>query len=130
LGGFPLAVAHGSPGFSFGGGSTAAGALELITGSALLAVGVAALVRREAVVGALLVAASFAWFMPEWNSPGAGSAVVFTTGLALYVAAPPVVAHAVFARLGGRVPHWPDLDPVGVGDGGAAVRRPVGAPVL
>ena len=50
---------------------------------ALLAVGLAAWMRpRQARLGAILVAASFAWFLAGWGSPGAGSALVFTAGLA------------------------------------------------
>jgi hypothetical protein len=117
VGAFSLAVARGSPGYSFGGGST--GAAELVAGYALLAVGVAALGRREARVGALLVAALVAWFLPEWNNPGARSALVFTVGLALCVATPPLVAHAVLAHPGGRLPGWPE---------GATVAAAYGAP--
>src|SRR5262245_61534418 len=95
VGAFSLSISRGDPAYSFGGGSALAGAAELAAGYALLAVGVIAWGRRERRTGALLVASSVAWFLVEWNNPGAGSAVVFTIGLALYVAAPPLVAHAV-----------------------------------
>ena len=84
LGVFSLAVARRGAGYSFGGGSVPAEAAGLIAGYALLAVGLIAWMRpRQARLGVILVAASFAWFLPDWNNPGAGSAVVFTAGLAL-----------------------------------------------
>jgi signal transduction histidine kinase len=110
LGVFSLAVARGGAGYSFGGGSAFAGAAELAVGYTLLAVGVAAWMRpRQGRLGAMLVAASFAWFLLEWNNPAAGSAFVFTIGLVLYAAAPPLVAHAMLAYPDGRVSWWPGL---------------------
>jgi signal transduction histidine kinase len=110
---FSLAVARRGAGYSFGGDTVIAGAAELIVGYALLAVGLAAWLRsRQARLGVILVAASFAWFVPEWNNPGAGSAVVFTAGLALYAAVPPLVAHAMLAYPDGRV-RW-RLDRLGL----------------
>jgi signal transduction histidine kinase len=110
---FSLAVARRGAGYSLGGGSVTAGAAGLIAGYALLAVGLAAWLRpRQARLGVILVAASFAWFVPGWDNPGAGSAVVFTAGLALYAAAPPLVAHAMLAYPDGRV-RW-RLDRLGL----------------
>jgi signal transduction histidine kinase len=108
LGVFSLAVAQRGAGNSFGGGSAFAGAAELAAGYALLAVGLAAWMRpRQARLGAIIVAAAFAWFLAEWNNPVAGSAFVFTIGLVLYAAAPPLVAHAMLAYPDGRVGWWP-----------------------
>jgi hypothetical protein len=105
---FSLAVARRGAGYSFGGSSVFAAAAELAAGYALLAVGVAAWMRpRQAKLGAILVAASFAWFLLEWNNPEAGSAGAFTAGLVLYAAAPPLVAHAMLAYPDGRVGWWP-----------------------
>jgi signal transduction histidine kinase len=105
---FSLAVARRGAGYALGGGSVLTGAAELIAGYALLAVGLAAWMRpRQARLGAILVAASFAWFLAGWGNPGAGSAFVFTAGLALYAGAPPVVAHAMLAYPDGRVRWWP-----------------------
>jgi signal transduction histidine kinase len=105
---FSLAVARRGPGYSFSGSSPFAGAAELTAGYALLAVGFAAWMRPpQAKLGAILVAASFAWFLLEWNSPVAGSAGVYTVGLVLYAAAPPLVAHAMLAYPDGRVGWWP-----------------------
>ena len=107
LGVFSLAVARGGAGYSFGGSSAFAGAAELVAGYALLAVGVTAWMRpHQARVGVILVAASCAWFLLEWSNPAAGS-VVFTTGLVLYAAAPPLVAHTMLAYPDGRVGWWP-----------------------
>ena len=106
LGVFSMAVARGGAGYSFGGSSAFAGAAELVAGYALLAVGFTAWMRpRQARLGAILIAASFAWFLLEWSNPAAGSAV-FTTGLVLYAAAPPLVAHAMLAYPDGRVGWW------------------------
>lgn len=108
LGLFSLAVARRGAGYSLGGGSVLAGAAELMAGYALLAVGLVAWRRpRQARLGVILVAASFAWFLPEWNNPAAGSAGVFTAGLVLYTAAQPLVAHAMLAYPDGRVGWWP-----------------------
>jgi hypothetical protein len=92
FGAFSLAVARGEAGYSFGGSSTFASAAEMIAGCALLAVGLIAPARpREARLGTILVAAPIAWFVLEWNNPGASSAPVFAAGLVLYNAAPPPV---------------------------------------
>src|SRR6516162_3474739 len=108
VGVFSLAVARGGAGYSFGGGSAFTGVAELAAGYALLAVGLAAWMRpRQARLGAILVAASFAWFLLEWNNPAAGSAVVFTIGLVVYAAAAPLVAHAMLGYPDGRVGWWP-----------------------
>jgi signal transduction histidine kinase len=105
---FSLALARRGAGYSFGGSSAFAAAAELVAGYALLAVGLVAWGRpRQARLGTILVVASFAWFLLEWNNPAAGSAVVFTIGLVLYAAAPPLVAHAMLAYPDGRVGWWP-----------------------
>ena len=107
LGVFSMAVGRGGAGYSVSGSPAFAGAAELVAGYALLAVGFTAWMRpRQARLGVILVAASFAWFLLEWNNPAAGS-VVFTTGLVLYAAAPPLVAHAMLAYPDGRVGWWP-----------------------
>ncbi len=83
-------------------------AAELAAGWALLAVGLAAWVRRPATAfGPLLAAGAFGWFALEWNNPGIGSAPGFALGLALYAAAPPLVAHAALVYPNRRLP-WPE----------------------
>jgi signal transduction histidine kinase len=104
MGAFSLWIARAHPDDSIGGVSGFSGPAKLLAGYALLAVGLVALPRpRERRFGAILVVASIAWFLLEWNNPGVGSAFVFTTGLVLYVAAPPLVAHAAMAYPEGRV---------------------------
>jgi signal transduction histidine kinase len=108
VGALSLAVARHEPAHSFGGDSALAGVAELLAGYALLAVGLVASSRgRERRLGAILVAASLGWFLLEWNNPGAGSAFVFSIGLALYVTAPPLVAHAILSYPDGRLRSWP-----------------------
>src|SRR5262249_3840072 len=108
FGAFSLAVARGGAGNSIGGGPGFAGAAELAAGDALLAGGVAAMMRRRhARLGAILVAASLALFLVEWNTPATGSAVIFPIGLVLYAAAAPLVAHAMLGYPDGRVGWWP-----------------------
>ena len=100
---YSLSLARTQPDLSFAGGSGARGAAELAAGWALLAVGLTSWARRPASrFGALLAVASLAWFLLEWNNPGASS-VVFTTGLVLSLAAPPLVAHAVLSYPDGRL---------------------------
>jgi signal transduction histidine kinase len=76
-------------------------------GWALLACGSTFWGRRPGnAVGPLLVAASAGWFLAEWDNPGAGSAVVFTIGLALYATCPPLVGWAMLAYPSGRLASW------------------------
>lgn len=104
LGAFSIAVARAGPAYSFAGRSSAAAALELVGGLALVAAGLAAHRRRpESHFGLLLAAAGLAWFLLEWNNPDAGSAFVFTAGLVLFAAAAPIVAHAALAFPEGRI---------------------------
>jgi hypothetical protein len=122
LGAVSIAFARSEPGYSFGGASAFGSAAELVAGYALLAVGLIALARRgEGRLGGVLLAASFAWFLLEWNNPGNGSAFVFTLGLVLYVAAPPIVAHAVLGYPGGRVRTWPSRLGLALGYAGAVL---------
>jgi signal transduction histidine kinase len=101
---FSLDVARDDPGFWFAGTSGTAGAAFLVAGWALVAGGLAFWVRRPASrCGPLLTAAGFAWFLLEWNNAGIGSPLAFTVGLCLYLACPPLVAHAVLAYPGGRL---------------------------
>jgi signal transduction histidine kinase len=104
FGALSLVIARGEPAYSFAGGSAARGALELVAGWALLAIGLAAWKRRpESRFGALLAAAAFGWFLVEWNNPGIGWAFAFALGLTLYAVAAPIVAHAALAYPGGRL---------------------------
>jgi signal transduction histidine kinase len=99
-----LVVARDDPGYSIVGDSALARAALLGAGWALIGVGVVSWLRRpDSRFGLLLAAVGFAWFLPEWNNPGVGSAAAFTLGLCLYAACPPFAAHAVLAFPAGRL---------------------------
>ena len=59
--------------------------------------------RPGNLVGVLLVAAGFDWFVTEWNNPAVASAIVFTVGLLSYASCPPLIAQAVLSYPGGRL---------------------------
>jgi signal transduction histidine kinase len=108
-----LAIVRGEPDYSLAGRSGTREAAGLVAGWALLAVGLVASARRPGSrFGALLIAASFGWFLTEWNNPGIGSALGFTLGLALFAIASPLVGHAALAYPDGRLSSW--LDRVGL----------------
>src|SRR5450631_2665501 len=68
--------------------------LEVGAGLLLVVAGAAAMARRStSTAGVLLACAGGAWLIREWNSPVAGSAVVFTIGLAGASLCPAVAAH-------------------------------------
>jgi len=97
-------VARDDPGYGLAGASRFGGLALLLAGWALIGAGVASWLRRpDSRFGPLLAFAGFAWFAPEWDTPGVGSALAFTLGLALASACPPLVAHAVLAYPGGRL---------------------------
>ena len=99
-----LALVRHNPGGSLTGSSTAGAAALLTAGWLAITVGLVMRRRRPGNrVGALLIAAGFAWFVTEWNNPGAGSSLVFTIGLLGYAACPPLVAHAVLSYPGGHL---------------------------
>jgi signal transduction histidine kinase len=101
---FSLDTARDDPAFWFAGTSDTAGVALLVAGWALVACGLAFWTRRPASrFGPLLPAAGFAWFLLEWNNAGIGSSLAFTVGLCLYVACPPLVAHAALAYPSGRL---------------------------
>ena len=103
LGAFSLRVARDHPGYWFADDS-AVGAVALLgAGWAILACGLAVCLRGVRLAGLLLVATGLAWFLPEWNNPGVGSALAFTLGLCLYAACPPLAAHALFAHPRGKL---------------------------
>jgi signal transduction histidine kinase len=99
-----LALVRGGPGGALTGSSPLAAAGLLAAGWLAITVGLVMRRRRPGnLVGVLLVAAGFAWFVTEWNNPAAGSAIVFTVGLLCYASCPPLVAHAVLSYPGGRL---------------------------
>jgi signal transduction histidine kinase len=122
LGAFSLAIARDEPAFSFAGSSLGGAVALLGVGWALLACGLVFWGRHPGnAVGPLLAAAGCAWFLAEWDSPGVGSAAVFTTGLVLYSACPPVAAWATLAYPGGRLSSWEERGAVAVALAGALV---------
>jgi signal transduction histidine kinase len=101
-----VVTATGSAGYSFGGYSWPPLAVELAAGWSLMAVGVLAHPRRHGRrFGLAVLAAGSAWFLVEFDNPGAVSPVVFTIGLVLHAVCPPLVGHALVsypARTPGR----------------------------
>ncbi len=103
LGVISLAIARDHPGFSFVGTSLEGGVALLGTGWVLLACALAFWVRRPGnAIGPLLAVVSCAWFFGEWDSPGAPS-IIFTIGLVLYAACPPLAAWTMLAYPTGRL---------------------------
>jgi signal transduction histidine kinase len=98
-----LLLTRASPGGSLTGWSPLVAVALLSTGWLAIAVGVVMRRRRATRFGGWLIAAGFAWFVAEWNNPGAGSSLVFTAGLVLYAACPPLVGHAALAYPSGRL---------------------------
>jgi signal transduction histidine kinase len=103
LGLLSLAIARGEPAYSLAGNAPAAGA-GLLAGWSLIAAGLGAWARRPGSrFGPLAVAAGLAWFLAEWNNPGAEVALAFTAGLVLHAACPPLVGHAALVYPGGQL---------------------------
>src|SRR5215211_1396336 len=122
LGAFSLVSARDDPTFSFAGSSLDGAVALLGAGWALLACGLVFWGRRPGnAVGPILIAASGAWFVAEWDNPGVGSAAVFTAGLVLYAACPPLVAWAMLAYPSGRLASWRDRVAIGVALAGAVL---------
>jgi signal transduction histidine kinase len=85
-----VAIVREDPGDSLAGGSLIALTAEVAAG--LLLITAALLARPGVAVRTLVALSAVAWLLAEWNSPGAGAA--FTAGLVLYLAWPPLLAHA------------------------------------
>jgi signal transduction histidine kinase len=97
-----MARAHSAG--SFTGLGFAGNAIEL--GAALMLAAAGLLFwssRPRNLVGPLLVAASIAWLLPEWSNPEAGTALLFTLGLAGFLACTPLVFHVALAYPSGHV---------------------------
>jgi signal transduction histidine kinase len=119
LGLLSLAIARGEPAYSLAGNAPAAGA-GLLAGWSLIAAGLGAWARRPGSrFGPLAVAAGLAWFLAEWNNPGAGIALAFTAGLVLHAACPPLIGHAALVYPGGRVRSRLERVAVAIAYGGA-----------
>jgi signal transduction histidine kinase len=97
LGAAAAVIAHRNPDYAVA-NTTALIAVELLAGYAVIACGLESWRRRPGShIAALLAAGGCGWFLLEWNNPGVGSPLVFTIGLVLYAAAPPLIAHALLA---------------------------------
>jgi signal transduction histidine kinase len=122
LGVLTLARARHDPSESFAGGSTLGAITELAAAWSLPAVGLVFWDRhRVNRCGPLLVAAGLAWLLPEWTSPGVGTAFGFTVGLIGAAAAAPLVGHAALAYPNGRLRSRLERLVVGVAYGGGIV---------
>jgi signal transduction histidine kinase len=109
LGIWSLLIARDDSAVSFVGSSWSREAMFLTAGLGLLAAGVAFWVQRPGnKVAGLLVAASAGWFLSEWDSPAVGSAPIFTVGLVLAFACPPLIAWVMLAYPTGRLKGWAD----------------------
>jgi signal transduction histidine kinase len=90
-----VTIARHHPDLSLAGGAVWASVAQLAAGWGLLAAGLAHWARRPASrCGLLLAVAGLAWFIGEAANPEVGSALVFTLGLVLFAACPPLIAHA------------------------------------
>ena len=88
-------LARNDPSLAYAGSGVAV-AIELLAGYALIASGLIWIRRHpHGPFGMLVVAGGCGWFLLEWNNPSVGSPLVFTVGLVLYAAAPPVLAFAL-----------------------------------
>jgi signal transduction histidine kinase len=122
LGLVSLAVIRGEPAYSLAGTAPAAWAAGLLAGWSLTAAGLGAWARRPGShFGPLAVAAGLAWFLAEWDNPGAGVALAFTTGLVLHAACPPLIGHAALVYPGGRLRSRLERAAVGLAYGGAVL---------
>jgi signal transduction histidine kinase len=101
-----LASARAHPVGSFAGSAFPGAAIELGAAFSLAAAGLLYWnSRRRNLVGPLLVAASVAWLFPEWSNPQTPAALLFTLGLAGFLACLPIVIHIGLAYSHGRVRH-------------------------
>ena len=122
LGLVSLAITRGEPAYSLAGTAPAASAAGLLAGWSLIAAGLGAWARRPGSrFGPLVAAAGVAWFLAEWDNPGAGAAVAFTAGLVLQAACPPLIGHAALVYPGGRLRSPLERVAVAIAYGGAVL---------
>lgn len=92
LGAATARLARNDPSLAYA-GSAVEIAIELLAGYAMIASGLIWIRRYpHGPFGMLLIAGGCGWFLLEWNNPSVGSPLVFTIGLVLYTAAPPLLA--------------------------------------
>jgi signal transduction histidine kinase len=117
-----LSRARHDPGGSFAGASTLGATAEVAAGWGLVGFGLVFWERhRGNRCGPLIVAAGFAWFLPEWTNPGIGSAVGFTVGLIGIAACVPLVGHAALAYPSGHLRSLLERLTIGVAYAGGVV---------
>jgi signal transduction histidine kinase len=114
LGAASLSIAQDHPASSFAGRSVGDTIALLAAGWALLAVAALSAHRPGNHIAPLLAGAGGAWFVAEWDNPGVGSSPVFTIGLVLFAASPPLIAWATLAYPSGRLATWDKRTAVGV----------------
>jgi signal transduction histidine kinase len=115
-----LAIARGEPAYALGGGSLGAEVAGLLAGWSLIGAGLGVWARRPGSrFGPLAVAAGLAWFLAEWDNPGAG--VAFTVGLVLHAACPPLIGHAALVYPDGRLRSRRERVAVALAYGGAVL---------
>jgi signal transduction histidine kinase len=99
-----LATARAHSVGSFAGSAFPGAAIELGAAIALAAAGLLFWSSRPGnLVGPLLVAASAASLLPEWSNPQTAAALLFTLGLAGFLACAPIVVHIGLAYPRGHV---------------------------
>jgi signal transduction histidine kinase len=107
---------------SFAGSAFPDAAIELGAAIALAAAGLLFWSSRPRnLVGPLLVAASVAWLLPEWSNPETATALLFTLGLAGFLACSPIVIHIGLAYPHGHVRRRYEQAVVAVAYAGAIV---------
>jgi signal transduction histidine kinase len=122
LGLVSLAITRGEPAYSLAGTAPAAWAAGLLAGWSLIAAGLWAWARRSGSrFGPLVAAAGVAWFLAEWDNPGAGVAVAFTAGLVFQAACPPLIGHAALVYPGRRLRSRLERVAVAIAYGGAVL---------
>jgi signal transduction histidine kinase len=112
-----LAVADRGPGFSFA-GADAVGHVALVTPVVVCLVAAVTQLWRHPDrwrAAGLLAGAALAWLLAEWDNPEAGSAWVFSFGLASFAAVPAVVLHIALVDARGRLPGTAEVALVGMG---------------
>ena len=110
-----------------------AGALSVeIAAGLVLAVAGAVVISRgpDSRSGTLLCGAAAAWLIAEWDNPGAPSAILFTLGMALGMAAPALLAHALLVHGRGRLGTVAARMAVGGAYAGLAVLAGIGSTLV
>lgn len=104
LGVYAMIIARVHPVFSIAGSSVIGMIALLVPGISLMLAGLLFWTRRAGnIIGPLLLAASAAWFVGEWDNPQINSSLLFTLGLVLAGAAPACLAWAILCFPRGRL---------------------------